>query len=180
MKVALDLPLPAKEFSKGGFSPTSRFIPSEADQFQEDGTLHEEFATDVPLVGCRGDRSVESFQIAKDVYIGYFHAIRPANEGTNHPFWIARALTNPNSDVSHPNCIWMQYWTRASTHYVDAKTYVGWDSTSGHIWHKIGGLIPFGPTRIVLWVHGNLGFTRGLRIHECEFLCYKLQILRPQ
>ena len=45
---------------------------------------------------------------------------------------------------------------------------------------RIGALISFGPTRIVLWVHGNLGFARGLRIHECKFLCFKLQILRPQ
>ena len=28
----------------------------------------------------------------------------------------------------------MQYWTPASTHYVDAETYEGWDSTSGNIW----------------------------------------------
>ena len=30
----------------------------------------------------------------------------------------------------------MQYWTPASTHYVDAKTYEGWDSTSGNIWRE--------------------------------------------
>ena len=57
-------------------------------------------------------------------------------EGTNHPFWIARALTDPNSDVSHPNCIWMQYWTPASSYYVDADTYEGWDSTRGNIWRE--------------------------------------------
>ena len=45
---------------------------------------------------------------------------------------------------------------------------------------RIGALIPFGPTRIALWMHGNLEFARGLQIHECEFLCYRLQILRPQ
>ena len=27
---------------------------------------------------------------------------------------------------------------------------------------KIRGLIPFGPTQIVPWVHGNLGFEKGL------------------
>ena len=45
---------------------------------------------------------------------------------------------------------------------------------------RIGALILFGCIRIALWVHGNLGFARGLQIHECEFLCYRLQILRPQ
>ena len=45
---------------------------------------------------------------------------------------------------------------------------------------RIGALIPFGPIQIVLWMHGNLEFTRGLQIHKCEFLCYRLQKLRPQ
>ena len=45
---------------------------------------------------------------------------------------------------------------------------------------RIGALILFGCIPIALWVPGNLGFVRGLRIHECEFLCYRLQILRLQ
>ena len=98
--------------------------------------MREEFARDAPHVGRREDRPMESFQVARDVYAGYFLAIWRANEGTGHPFWIARALTNPNSDSSHPNCIWMQYWTPASTHYVDAETYKGWDSAGGNIWHE--------------------------------------------
>ena len=141
--------------------------------------MREEFATNVPHVSCRRDRLAESFQVAKDIYARYFLAICPVDEGTNHPFWIARAFTDPNFDISHPNSIWMQYWIPASTHYVDTETYEGWDSSSGIIL-ALGGLIPFGPTWIVLWVHGNLGFARGLQIHECEFLCYRLQILRPQ
>ena len=61
VKVALDLPLPSEESLIGGFWPTSRFIPSEADQFQKDGTLCEEFARGVPHVGRRGDRPAKSF-----------------------------------------------------------------------------------------------------------------------
>ena len=61
VKAALDLPLPVKESLKDGFWPRSRFIPSTVDQFQEDGTLHEEFARDVPHVGRRRDRPAESF-----------------------------------------------------------------------------------------------------------------------
>ena len=135
VKAALDLLLPIEECLKDGFWPRTKFIP-EAQQFQEDGTLCEEFARDAPHVGRRGDRPMESFRVARDVYAGYFLAIRPANIGTSHPFWIARELTDPNSDSNHPNCIWMQYWTPASTHYVDAETYEGWDSTGGNIWRE--------------------------------------------
>ena len=81
----MDLPLPIEECLKDGFSPRIRFIP-EAQQFQEDGTLREEFARDAPHVGHRGDRPMESFRVARDVYAGYFLTIRPANEGTSHPF----------------------------------------------------------------------------------------------
>ena len=55
VKAALDLPLPIEENLKDGFWPRSRFIP-ETEQFQEDGTLREEFARDAPHVGCRRDR----------------------------------------------------------------------------------------------------------------------------
>ena len=82
------------------------------------------------------DRPTEFFQVAKDIYVRYFLAIWPVGEDTNHPFGIARALIDPNFDVNHPNCIWMQYWTPASTHYVDAETYKGWDSTTGNIWRE--------------------------------------------
>ena len=61
MKATLDLPLPVEESLRDGFWPRSRFIPSAVDQFQEDGTLREEFARDVPHVGRRGDRPAESF-----------------------------------------------------------------------------------------------------------------------
>ena len=60
MKATLDLPLPIEESLKDGFWPRLRFI-LEVDQFQEDGTLREEFATDVPHVGRRKDRPAESF-----------------------------------------------------------------------------------------------------------------------
>ena len=61
MKVALDLLLLAKESIEDGYSPRSRFTTSEVDQFQEDGTLREEFAKDLPHVGCRRDRPTELF-----------------------------------------------------------------------------------------------------------------------
>ena len=60
VKVALDLPLPTKESLKDDFWPRSRFT-LEANQFQEDGTLREEFATNATHVGRRGDHPLESF-----------------------------------------------------------------------------------------------------------------------
>ena len=60
VKAALDLLLPIEESLKDNFWPKSNFIPK-ADRFQEDGTLCEEFAIDLPHVGRRGDRPVESF-----------------------------------------------------------------------------------------------------------------------
>ena len=84
--VVLDQPLPLEEALQDGFWPRTRFIPSEMDRFQEDGTLREEFASDVPFVGHRGDWPPESFCVARDVYTGYFLAIWPTNEGANHPF----------------------------------------------------------------------------------------------
>ena len=86
MKAALDLPPLAKESLKGGFWPRSRFTPFEANRFQEDGTLCKEFATNVPHLGRRGDCPAESFRVARDVYVGYFLAIRPADESQTIPF----------------------------------------------------------------------------------------------
>ena len=81
VKATLDLPFLIEESLRDGLWPRSRFIPSEANGFQEDGTLQEEFARDVPHVGHRGDHLAESFRVARDMYVGYFLAIQPANEG---------------------------------------------------------------------------------------------------
>ena len=40
----------------------------------------------------------------------------------------------------------MQYWTPASSHYVDAETYEGWDSTSRNIWREDRSFDP-------IWAH---------------------------
>ena len=85
VQTALDLLLPIEESLKDDFWPRSRFTP-ETDRFQEDGTLREEFATDLLHVGRRRDHLVDSFRVARDVYVGYFLVIWLANEGTNHPF----------------------------------------------------------------------------------------------
>ena len=58
------------------------------DEFMDDGTVHEEYAKDAPFVGRRRDRLAPSFYIGRDVYIGYFIAVRSA-DGNLRPFWVA-------------------------------------------------------------------------------------------
>ena len=179
MKAALDLPLLAEESLKGNFWPTSRFTPSEVD-FKKMGHCERNLLQMYLMLVVGEIVRPSLFRVARDVYAVYFFAIRPTDEGTNHPFWIVRAFIDPNSDVSHLNCIWMQYWTPASTHYVDAETYKGWDSTSGNIWHHDRRFDP-------IWAHMDFimgawqsRIREGTTIHKCKFLCYKLQILRQQ
>jgi hypothetical protein len=38
----------------------------------DDGTVREEYAEDIPFVGCRRDRPLPSFRVSRDVYAGYF------------------------------------------------------------------------------------------------------------
>ena len=37
-------------------------------------------------------------------------AIRPSEEDKQRPIWIARALSNPNSNLEHPSCVLIQYF----------------------------------------------------------------------
>ena len=37
-------------------------------------------------------------------------AVRPSEDDTEHPFWIARALSNPNSNPEYPGCVLIQYF----------------------------------------------------------------------
>ena len=136
MRIALDEPLPSEDRLRNGFWPMTRIALSEVDQFQVDGTLREEFARDAPHVGRRCDHPGESFCVDRDVYAGYLLAIRPPDEESEQPVWIARAITAPHSDPEHPNSIQIQYWTPAATQSVDAITYKGWDFSSGNSWRE--------------------------------------------
>ena len=105
MKTALDELLPLEDCLKNGFWPMTRIAPSKVDQFQEDGTLREEFARDASHVGRRRNRPEESFRVGRDVHAGYFLSIRPPDKESEQPVWIARAITAPHSDPEHPNSI---------------------------------------------------------------------------
>ena len=74
------------------------------DEFTDTGDLREEFDEDDPFVGQAHDRPAPSFRVGRDVYEGYFVALRPC-EGDERPVWIAQALSKPNSDLERPNSI---------------------------------------------------------------------------
>jgi hypothetical protein len=88
--------------------PSSRFAPIVEDEYIGDGTVREEYAEDAPFVGRRHDRPPPSFHVGRDVYAGYFLAVR-STDGNLSPFWVARAISNPNPDPGHRNQIQIQY-----------------------------------------------------------------------
>jgi hypothetical protein len=76
---------------RGGFWPSSRFGLDVEDEFMDDSTVREEYAEDAPFVGRRRDRPAPSFRVGRDVYVGYFIAVRSA-DGDLRPFWVARVV----------------------------------------------------------------------------------------
>jgi hypothetical protein len=76
-------------------------------EYMDDGIVREEYAEDAPFVGRRRDRPPPSFRVGPDVYAGYFLAVR-STDGDLRPFWVARAISNPNPDPGHHDQI--QYW----------------------------------------------------------------------
>jgi hypothetical protein len=113
----------------------------------DDGTMCEEYAKDAPFVGRRHDRPPPSFRVGRDVYAGYFLAMR-STDGDLRPFEVARAVNNPNPDPGHRDQIQIQYWRPDSFQYVDADTYAGWDSKEGN-GGRTRASCPLGLTQIV-------------------------------
>ena len=132
--VALDAPTGFDETLKDGFWPTTRVAASFEDEFTEIGKVREEYDADEHFVGQARDRPTESFRVHRDLYKGYFVAIRPSEDDTEHPFWIARALSNPNSNPEYPGCILIRYFQPVSRNRNVQKFYTGWDSGSGLRW----------------------------------------------
>ena len=103
------------------------------DELNEDGEEHEEFGEDYPYVGPLRGRPNPSFRVARDLFEGYFVAVRPA-DGDTHPVWIGRALSNPNSSPENPNCVFIQYFRPTSKNQDVIDFYTGWDSKRGLHW----------------------------------------------
>lgn len=141
VRTALDAPMLVRDTLEDGFWPASRIRDEEEDVRREDGTVREEFAEDAPFVGRRRDRPRPSFRVGRDVFAGYFVVVRPAGDDPK-PFWLARAVTNPNPDPGHVKMIRIQYWTPASRRNINMETYEGWDTNSGIVWREDHAIPP--------------------------------------
>ncbi len=133
VKNALALPTESYNLLRDGFWPQSRINHTLEDQYNEAGTSREEFDEDEVYIGQRRDRPAPSFRVARDLYDGYFVAIRPA-DGDNRPVWIARAKSNPNSNPHKPTCVLIQYFRPATRSQDVQDSYRGWDSPNGLRW----------------------------------------------
>ena len=133
VKVALQEPPQPSNVLKDGFWPTSRVEAIVEDQYAEDGDIREEFAEDDIYVGQMRGRPLPSFRVGRDLYEGYFVAIRPA-DGDTRPVWIARALSDPNCNPERPNCVLIQYFRPTSRDQNVQDYYTGWDTSRGLRW----------------------------------------------
>jgi hypothetical protein len=88
VKPAMASDISVSETLRGGFWPSSKFGLDVEDEFMDDSTVREEYAEDAPFVGRRCDRPAPSFHVGRDVYVGYFIAVRSA-DGNLRPFWVA-------------------------------------------------------------------------------------------
>lgn len=116
-----------------GFWPSTRIDRTIEDQFTDGGDVREDYDEDDFFVGQSRDRPAPSFRVARDVYEGYFVALRPC-DGDERPVWIARALSDPNSDLERPNSIKIQYYRPSSRDASVQRCYAGWDSLDGLQW----------------------------------------------
>ena len=95
------MPLEYSEVLRDGFWPMSRVRPSFEDQFMEAGDVREEYDEDEHFDRQAQDRPLESFQVNQDLHEGHFVAICPFEEDRQPHVWIARALSNSNSNPKH-------------------------------------------------------------------------------
>ena len=61
-------------------------------------------------------------------------AICPSEEDRQSPVWIARALSNPNSNPKHPGYVLIQYFRPTSRTRTIQEFYTSWDSGTGLRW----------------------------------------------
>ena len=94
---------------QNGFWPSIRIAHAVEDEFIEKGDVREEYGEDDHLVGHRCDCPPPSFQIGRDLYASYFVVLRPCDRD-DCPFWIARAMSDPNSNPERPNTVQIQFF----------------------------------------------------------------------
>ena len=130
---ALTLPMDTPTSLQGGFWPSTRIAHGLEDEFTEEGDIREEYGEDDHFVGHRRDRPPPSFRVGRDLYAGYFVALRPC-DGDERPFWIARAISNPNSNPEKPNTVQIQFFRPVSRDKDVMKFYKDWDTDVNLRW----------------------------------------------
>jgi hypothetical protein len=133
MKDALVLPIQPILSLRNGFWPVSRIASVVEDEFIEDGNVRKEYEEDDHFVGQRRDCPTPSFQVLRDLYEGYFVAVRPA-DGDSRLVWIAWAKSDPNCNPEWLNSVLIQYFQPMLRSPLIQETYHGWDSKTGLHW----------------------------------------------
>ena len=100
----------------------------------EAGDVWEKYNEDEHFVGQARDCPLESFRVNRDLYDGYFVAIRPSEEDRQRPVWIARALSSPNSNPEHLGYVLIQYFRPTSCTKSVQEFYIGWDFGTSLCW----------------------------------------------
>ena len=103
------------------------------DEFTAAGDHREEYAADDHFVGQRRDLPEPTFRVGRDVYAGYFVALRPC-DGDERPVWIARATSDPFANPDRPGCIELQYYRPSSRNRNILQFYTDWDTNDKFRW----------------------------------------------
>jgi hypothetical protein len=165
-------PLPSSTVLRDGFWPKTRDQRTRVDQLGDDGEDREEFAEDEAYVGPQSGRPEPSFRVGRDLYNGYFVAVRPA-DGDSRPIWIARALLDPNNNLKKPNCILIQYFRPTSRSREVQDNYIGWNNDRDLRW-KVDETEP------PVWEHTNALMTVRSSTIRKDTIHYLIKILTVQ
>ena len=116
-----------------GFWPSTRLAHAMEDEFTLEGNVREEYGEDDHFVRHRRDRLAPLFRVGRDLYKGYFVALRPCSID-DRPFWIGRAMSDSNSNRDLPNTVDIQFFRPMSRNKDVLKYYTGWDTNKKLRW----------------------------------------------
>ena len=129
LSITMDVPL----LLQHGFWPSTQLAHAVEDEYTEEGRAREEYGEDDHFVGHRRDRPPPSFRVGRDLYAGYFVALRPCDEDIR-PFWLGRAMSDPNSNPEMPNTVQIQFFRPISRDRDVLKYYKDWDTDKHLRW----------------------------------------------
>ena len=134
VKLALQESLFASFVFKDGFWPKSHVQTTRTNELAEDGEEREEFEEDDAFVGHLRARPQPSFRVGRDLFKGYFVAIRTVDD-VPRPMRIGRALSGPYCNPENPNRVLTQYSRPTSRNRDVQDFYTGWDSERDLRWN---------------------------------------------